>query len=38
MEDANKYWKKNKDKVCKFCRNGKDDMNHYMKECIGLKG
>lgn len=33
MEDANKYWKEEKYKLCRFCNEGRDSIEHYVEDC-----
>lgn len=33
MEEVNKYWKEEKDKLCRFCKEGKDCVEHYVGDC-----
>lgn len=37
LEEANKYWKKREEWECRFCRRGKDNMEHFMEECRVVK-
>lgn len=30
LEETNKYWLNDVDKVCVFCRGGKDNIKHYV--------
>lgn len=38
MEEDNKYWREESNLVCKFCNEGKDNIEHYVKECKEVKG
>jgi len=33
MEEWNKYWLEERERRCSFCREGWDNMSHYIKEC-----
>jgi len=33
MEEENRYWKKEEDRVYIFCKIGKDDLEHYVGKC-----
>jgi len=33
MEEGNKYWLENNRKICLFCGKGRDDMEHFIREC-----
>jgi len=37
MEEENKYWLEEKWKLCVFCGKGKDNINHFVKECEVIK-
>lgn len=38
LEEKNKYWKKEENKLCVFCREGQDNMRHYVFECQNTEG
>ncbi|XP_024888003.1 uncharacterized protein LOC112464939, partial [Temnothorax curvispinosus] len=33
FEDANKYWLDKEDTKCRFCKSGRDNLEHYISEC-----
>ncbi|XP_071582471.1 uncharacterized protein [Temnothorax nylanderi] len=33
FEDANKYWLDEEDTKCRFCKSGRDNLEHYISEC-----
>lgn len=33
MEENNKYWMEEKNRICIFCEGGNDSISHYVKEC-----
>lgn len=33
LEEENKYWKEEKEKICKFCSAGKDNVEHFVSDC-----
>lgn len=37
MEDNNKYWVEKDKKICRFCKEGKDKIEHYLVECIKVR-
>lgn len=37
MEENNKYWIKDEDRLCIFCGVGQDEMKHYIEECSEVK-
>lgn len=37
MEENNKYWREENNKMCKFCNTGKDSLEHYVEECNRTK-
>ena len=37
IEGCNKYWLKDKDKICKFCGLGTEDLRHLVEECENTK-
>jgi len=38
MEEANKYWSSEEDRMCRFCKVGRDNLEHYVRECTELGG
>lgn len=38
MEEVNRYWMEERKKMCIFCKTGKDNLEHYVKECKIVKG
>lgn len=38
MEEANKYWVDKEFRRCKFCELGKDNFEHFLKDCEITKG
>lgn len=37
MEKNNKFWLEKDNKVCVFCRTGKDNIKHYIEKCEDVK-
>jgi len=37
MEESNKYWLSEEKRVCVWCEQGQDNMEHYVKECVCIK-
>jgi hypothetical protein len=38
MEEANKFWLEVEEGICKFCKEGKDNLEYYVGECEEIKG
>jgi len=38
MEEANKYWLNEEDGMYRFCKVGRDNLEHYVGECTELGG
>lgn len=37
LEDNNKYWLGDECKACKFCNIGRDNIEHFVMECVVTK-
>lgn len=38
LEEVNKYWLKEEERQCIFCRKGMDCLEHHLEECSTTKG
>jgi len=38
MEETNKYWLLEEDGMCRFCKVDRDNLEHYIGECMELGG
>ena len=36
-ESENAYWRKNKNRLCRFCKEKKETVEHMLKECTELR-